>query len=518
MARLQPAAVAVLVLLGLEAAAAQPNMRMESGSKPPEISVAVYGSATFQDGFSVGSHQHQPSPGSAAVTLAGSKAALVLHDRKESEFSEETRWALFSAQGKLRSHRRGNQGGIMLDADTSRILKDLDVGGTVKSNGLSLQGTGNSKPDADTGEAVLIGEHQGRNLRFGYDTGHTWIQSGSAFLALNPLGKNAVCVGTTTAHKKFTVGGGHLRVTKKLYVGDTRKAYISGTKLQFAHGGSWQMTDDNAMSTDVPVSTKGSGFFTGNVGIGTEPKFPTMKLQVHGGPVLVTDKADRGLSISQTKGGALLRSWNLDRKSHEALLIEGAPLLIQPTSGSALFGTTVSKPDMKIHVHGNMYVHGHMYAPENLHVRDHAMMDHLVMPSLSLKNEPQSPDGDTLVLGHTKMSNEGSSGESAWEGSPPKKVLTKGINLRLGYHRDYTWIQVHGKENGHHHPLALNPLGNGVAIGSTSIDKRFSFYAKGSGYVLGTSTSKMALVLNQRQLVSMPQIINPFRTKKQLKR
>merc|ERR1711975_2552 len=55
----------------------------------------------------------------------------------------------------------------------------------------------------------------------------------------------------------------------------------------------------------------------------------------------------------------------------------------------------------------------------------------------------------------------------------------------------YTWIQVHGKDKGHHKPLALNPLGNTVSIGSTKPDKRVNFFAKGNGYVLGTLFVKL---------------------------
>ncbi|MGB3186086.1 MAG: LamG domain-containing protein [Ornithinimicrobium sp.] len=41
--------------------------------------------------------------------------------------------------------------------------------------------------------------------------------------------------------------------------------------------------------------------------------------------------------------------------------------------------------------------------------------------------------------------------------------LTTGSNLRLGHHKDYSWIQSHGGK-----PLALNPLGNKVGIGTTA--------------------------------------------------
>merc|ERR1711924_485549 len=75
-------------------------------------------------------------------------------------------------------------------------------------------------------------------------------------------------------------------------------------------------------------------------------------------------------------------------------------------------------------------------------------------------------------------------------GGKKKKVIT-GVNMRFGFHADYTWIQVHGKRKGKHEPLALNPLGNTVSIGSVKPDKRMSMYANGNGYVLGTLYVKM---------------------------
>lgn len=441
-----------------------------------DLAVAIYGSASFKSGISVGSHSHAPKAGGAAVTLAGEQAELSLHDRAADSFQQHTRWSFYASKGDLRTHRFGNDGGLWLNLEKSRVLKDLNVEGVVESPTLELKGKGNVQPDSNgNDEIVLIGQPEEKHLKLGYDEGYAWIQSAKAHLALNP-GRNQVCIGTEVARKKFTVDGGHMRVGGKLYTGG---AYFSSNKFELAKGGGWAEPDSAFISTttsSVTVKTAGAGFIQGSVGIGAVPAFPTFKLQVNGAAVTVGDQTgQRQLTISQLKEGGSLRSWNVDTKKHENLLIRGAPVLIQPHSGVVLFGTTVRKKDMQMHVKGNLYIHGHMYALKNLHVRDHAVLKHLLVPSLSLKGQPQGADGDTLVLGHMTKTK-----------GADKAGAVGGSNLRLGFHEDYAWIQSHGKDEGLHRPLALNPLGNVVSVGSTSPDLKSSFYAKGNGYVLGT--------------------------------
>jgi len=432
------------------------------------------------------------------MMVSGANAEMSFHDRSEIACRASKRWVLYSGTKALRTHRPGNKGGFVISEDMSRFVKDVNVGGRIKTTKLELQGVGPRASDSKEGEPMLIGSKSIPHMKMGYSKGHSWMQSVRTHLSLNPT-RNPVSVGTTMSKKRLTVNGGHLRVNEKLVVGGSNgKASLSATHLRFENGGGWYMTDKNYLRTvgGIPTYTKGSGKFMGNVGIGTLPKFPIFRLQVHGnvnsahGAVMVTDKADKGFTMSQTKEGALLRSWNIDTKKHEAMLVEAGPLLIQPRSGIVLFGTTVRKKRMHLHIRGNLYIHGHMFAMKNLHVRDHANLKHLLMPSLNLKNKPQSPDGDTLVLGHMKKKKKDKSEPGPWETGKPKKVIT-GINLRFGFHTDYTWIQVHGKRKGHHEPLALNPLGNTVSIGSVAPDKRMSMYANGNGYVLGTLYVKL---------------------------
>jgi hypothetical protein len=469
----------------------------EADSSQPDIELSVYGSGSFKSGLTVGTAPITVDKSEQRVMVSGAKAEVSFHDRSEVACSASKRWALYSTAKSLRTHRPSGQGGFIISEEMSRFLKDLNVGGVIRTKTLTLQGVGPRKAESEDGEPMLIGNKLLSHLKMGYHEGHSWVQSVGSHLVLNPS-KNPISIGTTKSKKSLTVGG-HARATDKLIVGGSDgSTSLSATHLRFGYGGGWYMTDKNYVRTvgNIPSYTKGGGKFMGNVGIGTLPKFPIFRLQVHGdvksatGAVLVTDKADKGFTISQIKEGALLRSWNSGTKKHEAMLVEAAPLLIQPRSGIVLFGTTVRKKRMHLHIRGNLYIHGHMFAMKNLHVRDHANLKHLLMPSISLKNKPQSPDGDTLVMGHMKKKKKGASEPSPWETGKPKKVIT-GINLRFGFHQDYTWIQVHGKRKAHHEPLALNPLGNTVSIGSVKPDRRHNLYANGNGYVLGTLYVKM---------------------------
>jgi hypothetical protein len=80
---------------------------------------------------------------------------------------------------------------------------------------------------------------------------------------------------------------------------------------------------------------------------------------------------------------------------------------------------------------------------------------------LQIINQSQDASGNTLVLGDTSASNS---------------------NLRLGYHQNYSWIQSHGSK-----PVAINPLGNNVGIGTT--DPKFTLDVAGIIQARGYKTT-----------------------------
>merc|ERR1711959_440716 len=416
----------------------------------PDVELSVYGSGSFKTGVAIGDAGYSDEKGYTRLMLSGAQSEMSFHDRNEVACKADKRWNLYASEKKLRTHRPGGKGGFVISEDMTRFLQDLNIGGIIAMKTLSLQGAGPRKSDSSDGEPLLIGSKAAQHLKMGYDNGHSWIHSEKTHISLSP-GKTPITVGGEKSIKPLTVDGGHLRVNGKLTIGGSDgTASISETHLRFANGGGFKMTDTSYLKAigDRPVYTKGGGKFMGNVGVGTLPKFPTFRLQVHikkpneHGAVMVTDKADRGLTLGQTKEGALLRSWNMDSKKHEAMLVEAGPLLIQPRNGVVLFGTTVRKANMHLHVEGNLYIHGHMYAMRNLHVRDHAKLAHLLMPNMNLKNKPQSPDGDTLVLGHqVQKKKDGKQELAPWEDPAKMANVITGVNLRFGFHSDYTWVQ-----------------------------------------------------------------------------
>jgi hypothetical protein len=93
-----------------------------------------------------------------------------------------------------------------------------------------------------------------------------------------------------------------------------------------------------------------------------------------------------------------------DNDAHIHLMPNNAPLMTLLSAGLVGIGTQAPGAKLQI-IHGN-----------------------------------QDANGNALILGPTNQS-----------------------NLRLGYHQNYSWVQSHGSK-----PLAINPVGNNVGIGTTN--------------------------------------------------
>jgi|GEM_PF-1234427 len=82
--------------------------------------------------------------------------------------------------------------------------------------------------------------------------------------------------------------------------------------------------------------------------------------------------------------------------------------------------------------------------------------------ALRVSGSPQDASGNTLILGPVESS-----------------------NLRLGYHTNYSWIQSQGSK-----PLAINPLGNNVGIGTDNPQGALHIAALGDALVIKPKAMK----------------------------
>ncbi|MEZ4660541.1 MAG: hypothetical protein R2911_23540 [Caldilineaceae bacterium] len=74
--------------------------------------------------------------------------------------------------------------------------------------------------------------------------------------------------------------------------------------------------------------------------------------------------------------------------------------------------------------------------------------------TLQILNKNQDASGDTLILGRTE-----------------------GSHLRLGYHGSYSWVQSQSANAQPPAPLAINPLGGNVGVGTVDPKARCTLRA-----------------------------------------
>jgi len=180
----------------------------------------------------------------------------------------------------------------------------------------------------------------------------------------------------------------------------------------------------------------------GNVGIGTID--PQAKLDVHGDMVF--------------NGDTSVKLYGATRGEHKTVVLKGQWGELE------VKGRVIDWTGSDLHIGHDNQDHGnHMvYIAKHCELRGveinaplHVTNDLHVTNGLQIINKPQDADGDTLILGDaTGMSIATSESDT---------ITTYSSHLRLGYHKDYCWIQSYGSK-----PLAINPRSDNVGIGTTN--------------------------------------------------
>jgi hypothetical protein len=128
-------------------------------------------------------------------------------------------------------------------------------------------------------------------------------------------------------------------------------------------------------------------------------------------------------------------------------------------------GTRTPKDKYMLHIEGNNKVDGHIYVAKKMKVGGALGVENLHTPRLNVKDWT-AKDGNGQVP--SESVEEFTIGE--WEMQPnsvPPQYSIKpgGTNLRMGYFKDYCWMQMFPKGSAGA-PLVLNGAGNNIGFGT----------------------------------------------------
>jgi len=111
-----------------------------------------------------------------------------------------------------------------------------------------------------------------------------------------------------------------------------------------------------------------------------------------------------------------------------------------------------------------MYVNGNVFVNMHLHVKGNMHIDKIITPRVLIHSRAETPQyGRGIMIGNDL----------------PNKYKTK-TNMRIGYTKEYAWIQSHKEV-----PLVINPIGGATCIGCTKPKKKVELQVGGNAYVGG---------------------------------
>jgi len=391
------------------------------------------------------------------LTLNSNRPIASLIDR-ETPTTFETRWDVTAVHNRLAFMRGSASETLSFNPDGSaRFNGAMRVYGVLRVTNLDI-----TVADAgDRERAFVVGTNTTSILRLGNDKISPFIQSVKGNLALNPhLGSNRAGVGVVVfsvdkPRKELDVHS-DAWLEKALKLGASGETTLTSKQLRFANGGGWADGGAGWITSlkEKPVHFGGGAVFGKQLGIGIEISRPDFRLQVHDGHFVVTQHVStflKGVTTYIMPSGSFIKAYDYTRKKLQKLRITGTKILINPgqnTDGRTCIGC--SNPEHHLQSEGNMYVNGNVFVNKDLHVTGHMHIDKVITSQVFIHSRPETPEfGRGLMIGNDL----------------PNSYHTRS-NMRIGYNKNYGWIQSHQEV-----PIAVNPIGGKTCIGCTKLEK-----------------------------------------------
>jgi len=408
------------------------------------------------------------------LTIKGKRPALSLIDR-ETPTSFDKRWDLTSHGDDLAVFRAMGTKLMSLDRYGNAIFAGkMKVDGVLRVKNLALEGvTAGAEEDAST---LKIGTDATASMRMGSNDKAAWIQADKKdHLVFNPrLDGDKVSLGVAMFSEdvpKHTVDAkGDLFVQNSIRLGKGGKTTLENDQLTFAMGGGWTSTDPGWISSlkAKPVQFGGAVFGT-RLGVGVEAiKDPTVRLEVHNGHFVVSSKIGKflkGLTTYVMPEGSHMKAYDYTRKKLQKWRVTGTKILLNPSQqsdGRVCIGCET--PEHHLQSEGNMYVNGNVFVNKHLHVQGHMHIDKIITPRVLVHSTIETPQyGRGIMIGNDL----------------PNKWGTK-TNMRIGYTKQYAWVQSHRDV-----PLVINPLGGATCIACKQPSKEAELQIGGNALVDG---------------------------------